>query len=170
MNDLFLKLAEQLKTVKGKKVYGYLPKEVKETVDKIVAELAKDSDIVKLYSKWNEINREKLSLYHEKKTPDIPLEDNKEFRSIKNVIVKAAVEFNNTQHSESYTPQHHTASAFGRILCQLLRAISQSYDNRDRKLRSQVDGKLRSKIAQKKAALGIRPEQSDYENYYEQNM
>ena len=170
VKDLFLKLAEQLKSVKGKKVYGYLPKEVKETVDKIVAELAKDGDIAKLYSKWNEINREKLSLYHEKKTPDIPLEDNKEFRSIKNVIVKAAVEFNNTQHSESYTPQHHTASAFGRILCQLLRAISQGYDNRDRKLRSQVDGKLRSKIAQKKLALGIRPEQSDYENYYEQSM
>ena len=167
---LFFNLAKQLKTVKGKKVYGYLPKDIKETVDKIVAELAKDGDIAKLYSKWNEINREKLSLYHEKKLPDIPLEDNKEFRSIKNVIVKAAVEFNNTQHSESYTPQHHTASAFGRILCQLLRAISQSYDNRDRKLRSQVDGKLRSKIAQKKLALGIRPEQSDYENYYEQSM
>ena len=167
---LFFNLAKQLKTVKGKKVYGYLPKDVKDTVDKIVAELAKDGDIAKLYFKWNEINREKLSLYHEKKTPDIPLEDNKEFRSIKNVIVKVAAEFNNTQHSESYTLQHHTASAFGRILCQLLRAISQSYDNRDRKLRSQVDGKLRSKIAQKKAALGIRPEQSDYENSYEQSM
>ena len=167
---LFFNLAKQLKTVKGKKVYGYLPKEVKETVDKIVVELAKDKDIAELYSKWNEINREKLSLYHEKKTPDIPLEDNKEFRSIKNVIVKAAVEFNNTQHSENYTPHHYTASAFGNIICALLRAISQSYDNRDRKLRNQVDGKLRSKIAQKKLALGIRPEQSDYENTYEQSM
>lgn len=167
---LFFNLAEQLKSVKGKKVYGYLPKDIKETVDKIVAELAKDGDIAKLYSKWNEINREKLSLYHEKKTPDIPLEDNKEFRSIKNVIVKAAVEFNNTQYSESYTLRHHTASAFGNIICALLRAISQSYDNRDRKLRNQVDGKLRSKIAQKKLALGIRPEQSDYENSYEQSM
>ena len=167
---LFFNLAKQLKSVKGKKVYGYLPKDVKDTVDKIVAELAKDGDIAKLYSKWNEINREKLSLYHEKKTPDIPLEDNKEFRSIKNVIVKVAAEFNNTQFSESYTPQNYTASAFGRILCQLLRAISQSYDNRDKKLRSQVDGKLRSKIAQKKAALGIRPEQLDYENSYEQSM
>lgn len=34
---LFNKLAEQLKSVKGKKVYGYLPKEVKETVDQIIA-------------------------------------------------------------------------------------------------------------------------------------
>ena len=169
-NDLFLQLAEQLKSVRGKKVYGYLPKEVEETVDNIVAELAKDKDIAELYSKWNEINREKLSLYSEKKTPDIPLEDNKEFRSIKNVIIKATTEFNNTQHTENYTPCHHTASLFGRIVCELLCAISQSYNDRDEKLRSQVDRKLRSKIAQKKAALGIRPEQSDYENSYEQSL
>lgn len=170
VDDLFLQLAEQLKSVRGKKVYGYLPKEVEETVDNIVAELAKDKDIAELYSKWNEINREKLSLYSEKKTPDIPLEDNKEFRSIKNVIIKAATEFNNTQHTENYTPCHHTASLFGRIVCELLCAISQSYYDRDEKLRSQVDRKLRSKIAQKKAALGIRPEQSDYENSYEQSL
>lgn len=170
LETLFNKLAEQLKSVKGKKVYGYLPKEVKETVDIIVAELAKDKDIAELYSKWNEINREKLSLYSEKKTPDIPLENNKEFRSIKNVIVKAATEFNNTQHTNNYTPRHHIASLFGRIVCELLCAISQSYNDRDEKLRSQADSKLRSKIAQKKAALGIRPEQSDYENSYEQSM
>ncbi len=167
VNDLFLKLTEQLKTVKGKKVYGYLPKDIKETVDKIVAELAKDKDIAKLYSKWNEINREKLSLYHKKKTPDIPLEDNKEFRSIKNVIVKAAVQFNNTQHSESHTLTPYTALAFTRIICQLLRAMSKSYNDKDKNLRSQVDGKLRSKIAQKKAALGIRP---NYESDYAQTF
>ena len=134
VNDLFLQLAEQLKSVRGKKVYGYLPKEVKETVDKIVVELAKDKDIAELYSKWNEINREKLSLYSEKKTPDIPLENNKEFRSIKNVIIKAAVEFNNTQHIDYYTPRHYTVSLFCRIVCELLCAISRSYNDRDEKL------------------------------------
>ena len=45
--------------------------------------------LAKLYSKWNEINREKLSLYYDKEKPDIPLEDNKEFRSIKNYILKS---------------------------------------------------------------------------------
>ncbi len=59
---LFLKLVSQLKTCKGRKQYGYLPKEVKDTVNKIVAELAKDDDIAKLNSEWNKINREKLSL------------------------------------------------------------------------------------------------------------
>ena len=80
------------------------------------------------------------------------------------------MEFNNTQHTGNYTPRHNTASMFGRIVCELLCAISQSYNYRDEKLRSQVDSKLRSKIAQKKAALGIRPEQNDYETSYEQSM
>ena len=170
LDILFSKLTLQLKYVKGKKVYGYLPKEIKNTVDAIVSELAKDSDIANLYAKWNEINREKLSLYHQKKIPDIPLEDNKEFRSIKNVIVKAAAEFSNTSPMQSYAESNQSAFAVQKIVCTLLSAISQSYNNKDKKLRSQTDSKLRSKIAQKKAAHGIRPEQSDYENTHEQTM
>ena len=170
LDDLFSKLTVQLKSVKGKKVYGYLPKDVKDTVDKIVSELSRDEDISELYKKWNEINREKLSLYHQKKIPDIPLEDNKEFRSIKNVIVKAAAEVSNTPQAQSYAESNKASFALQKIVCELIRAISQSYNDKDKKLRSQADSKLRSKIAQKKAAHGIRPEQSDYENNYEQSM
>lgn len=89
---LLRKLASQLKKQSGKKVYAYLPKEVKQTVDQIVAELAKSEGISGLYKEWNEINREKLSLYREKKEPDLPLEDNPEFRSIKNKIIKAVLD------------------------------------------------------------------------------
>ena len=60
---LFVKLRKQLDKHKGKKVYGYLPKSIKETVNQIVAILSQDSSIEKLYDEWNEINREKLSLY-----------------------------------------------------------------------------------------------------------
>lgn len=35
-------------------------------------------NLAKLYSRWNEINREKLSLYYDNEKPDIPLENNKE--------------------------------------------------------------------------------------------
>ena len=166
LNVLFLKLAEQLKTVKGKKVYGYLPKEVKQTVDEIVSVLAKDKNIAELYKKWNEINREKLSLYHEKETPDIPLEDNKEFRSVKNVIVKAAVEFGQLQAVQN----HDTGFVFAGIVKAILRAISASYLARDNKLKGQVDSKLKSKIAQKKQAQGLRPENTGGEHSWEQNM
>ena len=87
---LMQQLARQLREVKGKKVYSYLPKDVKKTVDLIVAQLAKDEGIAELYREWNEVNRMKLSLYREKKEPDLPLEDNKEFRKLKNMIIRAA--------------------------------------------------------------------------------
>ena len=166
LNVLFLKLAEQLKTVKGKKVYGYLPKEVKQMVDEIVSVLAKDKNIAELYKKWNEINREKLSLYHEKETPDIPLEDNKEFRSIKNVIIRSAVEFGQSQAVQN----QNTGFVFAGIVKAILRAISASYLARDNKLKGQVDSKLKSKIVQKKQAQGLRPENNGGEHSWEQNM
>lgn len=89
---LFVKLRKQLDKHKGKKVYGYLPKPVKATVDEIVAILSQDSSIEKLYDEWNKINREKLSLYYENKDPAVPLAENKEFRSIKNMVIKAVME------------------------------------------------------------------------------
>ena len=46
---LLRKLASRLKKQSGKKVYAYLPKEAKQTVDQIVAELAKSEGIAGLY-------------------------------------------------------------------------------------------------------------------------
>ena len=89
---LFVKLRKQLEQHKGKKVYGYLPKEIKATVNEIVAHLSAEPAIEELYKEWNKINREKLSLYYENKDPTVPLVDNKEFRSIKNMIIKAVME------------------------------------------------------------------------------
>ena len=89
---LFVKLRKQLDQHKGKKVYGYLPKQIKATVNEIVAHLATEPAIKELYKEWNKVNREKLSLYYENKDPTVPLVDNKEFRSIKNMIIKAVME------------------------------------------------------------------------------
>ena len=89
---LFVKLRTQLEQHKGKKLYGYLPKAIKATVNEIVAQLSAEPAIEELYKEWNKVNREKLSLYYENKDPTVPLEDNKEFRSIKNIIIKAAIE------------------------------------------------------------------------------
>ena len=93
---LFVKLKKQLDRHKGKKVYGYLPKPIKATVNEIVARLSAEPTIEELYKEWNKINREKLSLYYENKDPTVPLVDNKEFRSIKNMIIKAVSEMPET--------------------------------------------------------------------------
>lgn len=64
-----MKLRKQLDLHKGKKVYGYLPKQIKATVNEIVAQLSAEPAIEKLYKEWNKVNREKLSLYYENKDP-----------------------------------------------------------------------------------------------------
>ena len=89
---LFVNLRKQLDQHKGKKVYGYLPKEIKTTVNEIVSHLATEPAIEELYKEWSKVNREKLSLYYENKDPIVPLVDNKEFRSIKNMIIRAVME------------------------------------------------------------------------------
>ena len=89
---LFVKLRKQLDQHKGKKVYGYLPKQIKTTVNEIIAILSAEPAIEELYKEWNKVNREKLSLYYESKDPTVPLVDNKEFRSIKNMIIRAVME------------------------------------------------------------------------------
>ena len=89
---LFVKLRKQLDQHKGKKVYGYLPKPIKATVNEIVTYLSTEPSIEELYKEWNKVNREKLSLYYENKDPTVPLVDNKEFRSIKNMIIQAVME------------------------------------------------------------------------------
>ena len=89
---LFVKLRKQLDQHKGKKFYGYLPKQIKATVNEIVSQLSAEPSIEELYREWNKVNQEKLSLYYENKEPTVPLVDNKEFRSIKNMIIRAVID------------------------------------------------------------------------------
>ena len=161
--ELFRQLADAMKEHKGKWLYGYLPKPTKDLVDKIIHEIAKDEGIAALYSKWNEINREKLSLYHEKKTPDIPLEDNKEFRSIKNDLLRAFKILSQLPPENPVNAAQVKASASG-ILLQLAKLIAQSCQRKRAKLRSQVDSKLLSEIEEKKRAHGLKTDKSVQSN------
>lgn len=163
--DLFNQLNEAMKQHKGKWLYGYLQKPVKEIVDKIVHEIAKEPGIAALYEKWNEINREKLSLYHEKKTPDIPLEDNKEFRSIKNDLLRLMKALSQLPVSEQITAANLSPGISG-LIHKLAQLIAKNCMQRRAKLRSQVDSKLLSAIEEKKRAHGLKTERSA-QNYDE---
>ena len=157
--DLFNQLNEAMKQHKGKWLYGYLQKPVKEIVDKIVHEIAKDPGIAALYAKWNEVNREKLSLYHEKKTPDIPLEDNKEFRSIKNDLLRLMKTLSQLPVSEQITAANLSPGISG-LIYKLAQLIAKNCMQRRAKLRSQADSKLLSAIEEKKRAHGLKTERS----------
>ena len=163
--DLFNHLNEAMKQHKGNWLYGYLQKPVKEIVDKIVHEIAKDPGIAALYAKWNEVNREKLSLYHEKKTPNIPLEDNKEFRSIKNDLLRLMKALSQLPVSEQITAANLSPGISG-LIHKLAQLIAKNCMKRRAKLRSQVDSKLLSAIEEKKRAHGLKTERSA-QNYDE---
>ena len=88
--QLMLELAAQLGTVKGKKSYGYLPKRLKNLVDKIVDEMERLPVVSKCYEKWMMLQGEVDSYYHDKPQERIPLSQQKEFRQIKNAVIQEA--------------------------------------------------------------------------------
>lgn len=86
-----LELADRLSKTKGKKVYGYLKPDVKALVYSIVDELANDRRIKKLYDLWYEQKENTIRTYTDEIPERIPLAQNKEFKSIKNAIIKEAL-------------------------------------------------------------------------------
>ena len=94
VEELLIEFAEGLKFSKGKKQYGYLQPKLKAMVDGIVDELAKDERISKAYNLWYEMRNEVLHSYMDNLPEPLPLSQQKEFKSIKNMIIKEADDFN----------------------------------------------------------------------------
>lgn len=93
-----LELAHRLSKTSGRKVYGYLKPDVKSLVDSIVEELASDDRIAKLYALWYEQKENTIKTYTDEVLERIPLAQNKEFKSIKNAIIKEAMKLNSAQY------------------------------------------------------------------------
>lgn len=89
---LELKLMELAKELPdhGKKSYGYLPKAQKKLVDEIVDELTAFPVVRDCYRKWMELQYQVETYYKDVPMKEIPLSQQKEFRSIKNAIIHEA--------------------------------------------------------------------------------
>ncbi len=94
IEEKLIKLAERLRFTKGKRQYGYLQPQLKGMVDDIVDELAKDERVEKAYRLWYEMRNEILHSYMDNLPEPIPLSEQKEFKSIKNMIIKEADNLN----------------------------------------------------------------------------
>lgn len=94
LENLIRKLYSQLQNVKGQKVYGYLPQEVKETVNSIFSELANDDNIRQLYEKWCSLESLKYKTYTQKEKELPPLVDNKVFQPVRNMIIRTVLDMN----------------------------------------------------------------------------
>lgn len=90
--NLVSKLHVQLAESRGKKVYGYLKSDVKKTVDEIFMRLADNESVKKMYDLWCEMEQQKHDVYSSAKVQFPKLVDNKEFRSVKNMIVQTVLQ------------------------------------------------------------------------------
>ena len=85
-----LELALELRTVGGKKQYGYLKKPLKDKVDDIVDELEKLPEVAAYYAVWNGVRDTLEGYYKNRPRQHNPLSQQKEFRAIKNTIIQEA--------------------------------------------------------------------------------
>ncbi len=80
-------LSEKLDKHNGKKVYGYLAKDTKSLVNEFVKMLGNDSKLAELYDSWYKYKCETVRTYTDTVPSKIPLEENEEFKSIRNAVV-----------------------------------------------------------------------------------
>ena len=90
IQEKLLELALELRTVGGKKQYGYLKKPLKDMVDSIVDELEKLPEMAAYYSVWNGLRDTLEGYYKNRPRQRNPLSQQKEFRAIKNAIIQEA--------------------------------------------------------------------------------
>ena len=92
LEQLTEELAERLLTVKGRKVYGYLPPRVKAIVDAIVEELAKDERVSAAYETWQTLYEQVCLDYDQRPPKRLPLSRQKEFRSVRNMVIQETLQ------------------------------------------------------------------------------
>ena len=183
IENLLLQLVRQLSATTGKKQYGYLKPELKRLVDAIVTEFAKDPRIAELYNLWYEQKESGIRFYQDEMPERVPLTDNPEFRTMKNMILQEAenlafadlpdgvVEekhggeeaeqaetgnYNHGKNAANHNANHsHTviASTVARLFASLALFF---YDDPDRHKISKIDRKQRRQIDEKKLAQGMR--------------
>ena len=91
IEDNMHQLVQALETTTGKKQYGYLKKPLKQLVDTIVDALAELPEVSECYEAWNQIHEELNECYgHSILWERLPLSQRKEFRKIKNDIIREA--------------------------------------------------------------------------------
>ena len=90
IQEKLLELALELRTVSGKKQYGYLKKSLKDKVDEIVDELEKLPEVAAYYAVWNGLRDTLEGYYKNRPRQHNPLSQQKEFRAIKNAIIQEA--------------------------------------------------------------------------------
>ncbi len=150
INTLFKKLADEMQTYKGKKVYSYLSKEQKEIVNSIYKKLSEDKNVAAFYKEWCNIQGRIMGYYQEDEIDFPELYDNREFNKIRNQIISAA--------SEKSVESNNIDNVIGDLIfniCKVFEGRCQEENRQESRRRPySMDKKEYVKLAQKKQALG----------------
>lgn len=171
------KLHGQLVGSKGKKVYSYLKPDVKKTFDEIFMKLVSNESVKKMYDLWCEMEQQKHDVYSSAKVQFPNLVDNKEFRSIKNMIIQTVMkmDFSVTdfgmempeithENAEQFENEMLANTVFS-LFVNLSRCIEDDYHHKFQSGRKMIDSKLRRVIQEKKQSLGIKQEHGQTQEY-----
>ncbi len=127
LEQLTEELAERLLTVKGRKVYGYLPPRVKTIVDAIVEKLAKDERVSVAYETWQTLYEQVCLDYDQRPPKRLPLSQQKEFWSVRNMVIQETLQwmaerqrYTDTRRSsatsvESISPENSAAATKAKV-------------------------------------------------------
>ena len=187
-----LELALELRTVSGKKQYGYLKKPLKDKVDSIVDELEKLPEVAAYYAVWNDLRDTLEGYYKSKPRQHNPLSQQKEFRAIKNAIIQEAerlrcqLEESSAQTSANplLTDEHISSitSQFARLPSEyLLNSTVRLFHQMGQIFRDnaappsnpmgiRIDSKRRKKLMQKRLAMGHKQDDHEQTQDYEQRL
>ena len=171
-----LELALEMRTVTGKKQYGYLKKPLKDKVDSIVDELEKLPEVAAYYAVWNDLRDTLEGYYKSKPRQHNPLSQQKEFRAIKNAIIQEAerlrcqLEESSAQtsanplltdeHISSITsqfarlPSEYLLNSTVRLFHQMGKIFRDNAAPSSNPMGIRIDSKRRKKLMQKRLALG----------------
>ncbi len=187
-----LELALELRTVSGKKQYGYLKKPLKDKVDSIVDELEKLHEVAAYYAVWNDLRDTLEGYYKNRPRQHNPLSQQKEFHAIKNAIIQEAERLRlkleessaQTSANPALTDEHISSitSQFARLpseyllnlTVRLFHQMGQIFrDNAappSNPMGIRIDSKRRKKLMQKRLAMGHKQDDHEQTQDYEQRL
>lgn len=176
MGRKMAELSKKLRKVKGKKVYGYLHRNLKNEVDEIMRELEKIPEVKDCYEKWVKWQRALVGYYRDDNPPIPPMSENPEFKSVKNAIIRTALLSTEGMcvRGDAATPDDTKTGqtkltdnevSFSRrafMVTRLLKYVEKTFADKTVKSRSGArmiaEGKQLAKELEKKRALGIKDE------------
>ena len=125
-------------------------------------ELEKQPDVRRFYGEWTALRDQIEGYYKDSPREQLPLSKQKEFRAIKNLVIREALSLNLEQQEEPYSPapsepRPELASCTLRLLHHLSRVFRENAIAPANPQGIRIDSRRRKKLMEKRLALGHKP-------------